>query len=195
MSAKDKARKTGASARHAAETDGEVPDLIAGRVAATRTAIGSAVAQWQNEQDLKLKSVMETLGAAISALSVRIDQLERAPAKAGTGGVGGSFRTFAVDNAAAERVAPPAARDATAAGDGLRSFLTQGGSLRDWFAKKGVEIVDKRASGGSLWVLGEASAVRPLLKEAASMKIRFTFSPGGAKSTGGRAGWFTKSLR
>jgi len=59
---------------------------------------------------------------------------------------------------------------------------------------KGFEVIDKRASGGKLWVLGDA-ALEPVITALQGQGAQFGFAPKGGRATGGRAAWFTRSRR
>ena len=69
------------------------------------------------------------------------------------------------------------------------------GGLAADLAAKGFEVIDKRASGGKLWVLGEAAQLEPVITALQSQGVKFAFAPKGGRATGGRAAWFTKSRR
>ena len=56
-------------------------------------------------------------------------------------------------------------------------------------------MIDKRASGGKLWVLGDAAQLEPVITALQSQGVKFAFAPKGGRATGGRAAWFTKSRR
>jgi len=57
---------------------------------------------------------------------------------------------------------------------------------------QGAQIVDKRANGGALWVVGgwDLSA---LMKEFRALGIHFTYKAGGGKATEGKDGWWAKT--
>jgi predicted nucleic acid-binding Zn-ribbon protein len=60
---------------------------------------------------------------------------------------------------------------------------------------KGLEVIDKRASGGKLWVLGDAAQLQPVITALQGQGVEFGFAPKGGRATGGRAAWFTRSRR
>lgn len=67
-----------------------------------------------------------------------------------------------------------------------------GKTLKSFFEEKGLEVIDKRAAGGCLWVVGEKEALVPHLKEATKLFGAYgQFSTKGGKATKHRAGWFT----
>ena len=72
---------------------------------------------------------------------------------------------------------------------------SSGGSLAINLQAKGFEVIDKRASGGKLWVLGDAAQLEPVITALQSQGVKFAFAPKGGRATGGRAAWFTKSRR
>lgn len=53
----------------------------------------------------------------------------------------------------------------------------------------GLEVIDKRAAGGRLWVLGGEER-RPLMAELAGQGLRFVFAAAGGRATGHRAAWW-----
>lgn len=57
---------------------------------------------------------------------------------------------------------------------------------------KGLTVIDKRASGGAIWVVG-GSEVLPMIKELETRGIRFRFAQNGSQSTQNRPAWFTVS--
>ncbi len=67
--------------------------------------------------------------------------------------------------------------------------------LVDFLRKKGLEVIDKRYNGGSLWVIGDKnleSVLREARKEFGALWI---FSEKGGYATKYRSAWFTKSRR
>lgn len=67
-----------------------------------------------------------------------------------------------------------------------------GDALREYFESKGLEVIDKRANKGCLWVVGDEKSLEPYLKE---VKTKFGVSGhfGKGKATKQRRGWFTQS--
>lgn len=61
----------------------------------------------------------------------------------------------------------------------------------EFLRRRDFEVVDKRASGGPLWVVGgwELSLV---LNDLKAKGHKFTFAKNGSRSTGNRPAWFTK---
>lgn len=69
---------------------------------------------------------------------------------------------------------------------------TDGKDLKSFFEEKGLEVIDKRPSGGSLWIVGEKDKLLPHVKEAAKAFGAYgKFSEKGGRATKNRAGWFT----
>lgn len=67
-----------------------------------------------------------------------------------------------------------------------------GKSLSSFFAEKGLEVIDKRAVGGCLWVVGEKEGLLPYIKEAGKLFGAYgNYSAKGGRATQNRAGWFT----
>ena len=54
------------------------------------------------------------------------------------------------------------------------------------------KVVDKRANGGALWVIGGKN-LAPIMKEFKVHGINFIFKAGGGKATGGKDGWWAKT--
>jgi len=69
------------------------------------------------------------------------------------------------------------------------------GGLAADLEAKGFEVIDKRASSGKLWVLGDAAQLEPIITALQSQGVKFGFAPKGGRATGGRAAWFTRSRR
>ena len=68
-------------------------------------------------------------------------------------------------------------------------------SLEAYFEANGLDVVDKRKSGGCLWVIGEKSQLDPFIEKA---KELFSITDGGyakGRATGGRYGWYTSSKK
>jgi hypothetical protein len=57
--------------------------------------------------------------------------------------------------------------------------------------EKGLEVVDKRASGGALWVVG-GTELAPLMDELKARGIAFSRAPQGGRASRHRPAWFTK---
>jgi len=62
--------------------------------------------------------------------------------------------------------------------------------LMQYLVSAGAKIVDKRAKGGALWVLG-GTELEPLMADLRSRGIRFTFMPQGGRATRNAAAWWT----
>ncbi len=62
--------------------------------------------------------------------------------------------------------------------------------LTSFLSGRGIEVIDKRSSGGALWAIGgpEFSSIMDELREKG---FRFQFAEGGGRSTGHRRAWFT----
>lgn len=71
--------------------------------------------------------------------------------------------------------------------------MVSGRTLYDFFSNNGFEVVDKRSSGGCLWVVGTKAKIEPYLIEAKKLfKIGDNgFSSG--RATSNRTGWYTNS--
>ncbi len=54
------------------------------------------------------------------------------------------------------------------------------------------KIIDKRANGGALWIVG-GKDLAPIMKKFKSHGIFFVFKTGGGKTTGGKDGWWAKT--
>lgn len=72
---------------------------------------------------------------------------------------------------------------------------SEGGRLVNFLKEKGLEVIDKRANGGSLWVIGDKS-IDPIIKETRKLySALWTFSEKGGIATRHRSGWYTKSTK
>ncbi|HYT70391.1 MAG TPA: hypothetical protein VEK78_03350 [Gemmatimonadales bacterium] len=65
--------------------------------------------------------------------------------------------------------------------------------VADDLRARGFEVIDKRAAGGKLWVMGPATELKPVMAEFQRKGVKFGFAPKGGRATGGRPGWFTKA--
>ncbi len=70
--------------------------------------------------------------------------------------------------------------------DSASSALGVTATLRN----RGLEIVDARASGGALWVIG-GREIEPILSELKAVAGEFKFAPSGRTVTSGRPAWYT----
>ena len=50
-----------------------------------------------------------------------------------------------------------------------------GDEVKNFFSKKGLEVVDQRFNGGRLWVIGEKSDIRDIVNEAISFNTSKSF--------------------
>ena len=57
---------------------------------------------------------------------------------------------------------------------------------------QGLEVIDKRPSGGALWVVG-GQDIKQLIRKFEGNEISFTFAPGGGQVTNKRSAWWTRS--
>lgn len=65
-------------------------------------------------------------------------------------------------------------------------------SLIAFLCGKGLTVIDKRASGGAIWVIGGFELL-PIIKELETKGIRFKFAQNGSQSTQNKPAWFTQS--
>ena len=68
----------------------------------------------------------------------------------------------------------------------------QGPSLSGRLSSVGLTTVDKRPSGGVLWVIG-GQELKPKLEAFVNNEIRFNFAPKGGQATKGLPAWWTKA--
>lgn len=73
--------------------------------------------------------------------------------------------------------------------NGKRSKVTD---LKGFFIQNGLEVIDKRIYGGSLWVIGERDVLEPYIKLAKDVYGAIG-AYGRGKATNYRNGWFTHS--
>ncbi len=60
-----------------------------------------------------------------------------------------------------------------------------------YLANKRLKVIDKRPSGGCLWVIG-GNELRPIMNELRAKNIIFIYAPNGGEATGNQAAWYTK---
>ena len=65
-------------------------------------------------------------------------------------------------------------------------------SLIERLRNRGLEVIDKRSSGGALWVVGGLEIIQ-LLQQSGGEGVSFRFANGGGQATGERAAWWTHS--
>ena len=65
------------------------------------------------------------------------------------------------------------------------------GSISMILQNAGVEIIDKRANGGAMWVIG-GNELKPLMDQCKELGVKFIYASGGGKATKNRAAWWTK---
>ena len=65
-------------------------------------------------------------------------------------------------------------------------------SLKEFFASQGLEVIDKRPSGGNLWVIGDEDKMAEAVDKAKSI-YGISGNYGSGKATKKRPGWFTSS--
>lgn len=65
-------------------------------------------------------------------------------------------------------------------------------NLTDFLESKGLEVVDKRAAGGCLWVVGDKAKIAPVIAEAGKIYGAYGNYSGGGRATKNRPGWFTR---
>jgi len=63
--------------------------------------------------------------------------------------------------------------------------------LTSYLSDRGLEIVDKRPSGGNLWVIG-GQELSGLMEQLQRRGTKFDFTPNGGKASGYRAAWHVK---
>ena len=67
-----------------------------------------------------------------------------------------------------------------------------GKSLKEYLLDKGLEVVDKRTSGGALWIVGDKAALTPIVKEIGTVYGAYGSFSAGGRATKQRPGWFTQ---
>lgn len=78
--------------------------------------------------------------------------------------------------------------------NGRTSHGNSNNNLTEYLVSRGLNVIDKRDKGGSLWVLG-GSELEPILKELARKAIHFEYVPDGSRSTKKQPGWYTGSSK
>ena len=64
--------------------------------------------------------------------------------------------------------------------------------MKGFLESKGLEVIDKRAAGGCLWVVGDKAKIASVITEAGKLYGAYGNYSGGGKATKNRPGWFTK---
>ncbi len=72
-----------------------------------------------------------------------------------------------------------------------RPELPPGDDLLEILASRSVEVIDRRGSGGSLWVIG-GPELRGLMDSLAARNFQFVFSDEGGRATRHRPGWWIR---
>jgi predicted peroxiredoxin len=57
--------------------------------------------------------------------------------------------------------------------------------------KRGIPFIDKRNSGGALWIIG-GQELSSFIAQCKGMGVKFDFKKGGGHATKGKDGWWTK---
>ena len=73
----------------------------------------------------------------------------------------------------------------------MPGFETPSDDIIDLLNKHHVRYIDKRYSGGSLWILG-GHELDSLVAEARGMGFKFHYKPEGGRATKNKAGWWGK---
>lgn len=91
-------------------------------------------------------------------------------------------------------VPPPVNSGARQTNVASQTHVDKKESLKEFFARKGFETVDKRMyPGGNLWVVGSRERLAPVIAEARQIFGSLgncAYSESGGKATGYRGGWF-----
>lgn len=66
-------------------------------------------------------------------------------------------------------------------------------SLKEFFADSGFKVIDKRASGGRLWVVGTPQELEPYINVALKYYHLGDHKYSSGRATNGKPGWFTTS--
>lgn len=69
---------------------------------------------------------------------------------------------------------------------------SDGKSLKEYLQDKGLEVVDKRTSGGALWIVGDKATLSPIVKEIGTIYGAYGNFSAGGRATKQRPGWFTQ---
>lgn len=70
--------------------------------------------------------------------------------------------------------------------------FSEGKNLKEYLQDKGLEVIDKRATGGALWIVGDKAVLNPIVKEIASVYGAYGNFSAGGRATKQRPGWFTQ---
>ena len=64
--------------------------------------------------------------------------------------------------------------------------------VKEFFEESGIEVIDKRAAGGRLWVIGEKGSIRIIVNEAIA-KFNISGKYMSSKEINNKNGWCTKT--
>jgi hypothetical protein len=148
----------------------EIRDAIRGRLEKLRDAYEERLRkrgeEWRREADALLDRLSKA-EALVEELRTRFEGLGEARGQAGL-------------------TPAPAASPA-------KSPVAASVGLADELGAQGFEVIDKRGTGGNLWVIGPAEKLKPVMAGLQRRGVKFVFAAKGGRATGGRAAWFTKS--
>ena len=88
----------------------------------------------------------------------------------------------------------PVSKEAIISESKVLSSSTPTLPVKDFFEKKGLEVIDARKTTGFLWVLGTQENIDPIIKEAVSL-YHITGSYGSGKTSKFKPGWYTKTKK
>jgi hypothetical protein len=148
----------------------EIRDAIRGRLEKLRDAYEERLRkrgeEWRREADALLDRLSKA-EALVEELRTRFEGLGEARGQPGP---------------APARAASPA-----------KSPVAPSVALAEELGAQGFEVIDKRGTGGNLWVIGPAEKLKPVMAGLQRRGVKFVFAAKGGRATGGRAAWFTKS--
>ena len=81
------------------------------------------------------------------------------------------------------------------AGTTPKTTNSSGDDLLGYLKSKGIEAIDKREKGGSLWIVGGKDLDSVIQETKKLYGARWTYSEKGGNATKHRSGWFTKSTK
>jgi hypothetical protein len=148
----------------------EIRDAVRARLEELRDAYEERLRkrgeEWRREADALLDRLTKA-EALVEELRARVERLGEAKGRT-------------------QPAPPPAASPG-------KSPASASPGLADELRGHGFEVIDKRGTGGNLWVMGQADKLKPVIAELQRRGVKFVFAAKGGRATGGRPAWFTKS--
>lgn len=138
----------------------------------------------EKKADQGLETKLATLERRVNETGKKLDTI-----------CAGTNSAVSVSTQRASVAVSPAPRAPVVASSAPRArTLPAQATLKEFFGSRGLEVIDKRPSGGNLWVTGDMSKLRKAVDDAKEL-YKITGSYGSGRATKHRDGWFTKSSK